>query len=159
MLECVFDLSVHISRDFCEKLSSGLAGIPIEQALASYVKQVLDIGREEPALVILWSKAAYEGDPSISDRWVKPISAAIRKLHRSILLSAMDKGELRRDIDLDIAISALDALTAAFFDSHFEPRINAYFGMSREGSSPSEDWSRLSRILMFGISVPENLNK
>lgn len=152
MLECVFELSVNVSRDFCVVLSPALVDQPMSQALENYVQQVIEIGKAEPALVTLWSKAAYEGDQAISIRWVRPISSAIRGMLRTILMSARDKGELRADIDIEAATAVLDALTAAFFDSIFHPSINTLYGMSRPDADPVADWSRISDIFLQGVA-------
>ncbi len=151
MVECVFELSANVSRNFCEQLTRSLISQPLDQALAGYVKQAISIGAEEPALLTLWSKAIYEGNNTVSERWVKPISFAIHDLFRTILINAQDKGELLDDIDIEATTGAFYALTTSFFDSCFLPHINAFFGMSHPGSDPSSDWSRLSNVLLFGI--------
>ncbi|HEY6797129.1 MAG TPA: hypothetical protein VI248_20855, partial [Kineosporiaceae bacterium] len=58
------------------------------------------------------------GDAEVLDRLVRPIAGAMRDTIGRILAAAMDRGELRPDLDLAATTRIVHALTIAVGDVH-----------------------------------------
>jgi hypothetical protein len=78
-------------------------------------------------LVQFVARAAYTGDPSLTETVVKPIADAMLEIIKNLLTMAQGRGELRPGLDLDATARAINVLIIAVGDSQLLPYLNNYF--------------------------------
>jgi AcrR family transcriptional regulator len=109
-----------------------MAAMPLKEAMRAYLMGGLEWGQTAMGLVRFFGRAAYQGDPDLAERVVRPIATVMRETMQEILTQAQKRGELRPGIDLEAAARALNALMIALGDSQLLPYLNTYFQVSDE---------------------------
>ncbi len=120
--------------DTCIRLFSQfgpmLAALPLREALRHYFLGGVEWGETEIGLARFFGKAAYQGDPMLADRVVRPIADVMRGMMTAILTQATERGEIRADVDLEATTRALNALMIAVGDAQLFPYLNTYLQVS-----------------------------
>jgi AcrR family transcriptional regulator len=137
MLAFAVHLCVCSVTDSMDQLRPYLLEMPLKEGLALYLSGGIEWSRAYAALLRLFARAAYHGDPELSETLVRPIATAFRQLVRDLLAQALQRGEIRADLDLEATARILNALTIAVGDSQLLPHLNNYFQVTDPGM-PSE---------------------
>jgi TetR/AcrR family transcriptional regulator len=135
MLDFTVELSVRYLVDFLAQSRPYLLAMPLSEALYSYLSVGVEWGRTEANLVRFLGKAAYEGDPALAERAVRPVATAMRELTHGILAQAAERGEIRCG-DFEAAARLVNALTLALGDSQLLPYLNTYLQVTDEEVGP-----------------------
>jgi AcrR family transcriptional regulator len=109
-----------------------LISMPLREGLCAYLTGGVEWGRMMQGLVQFFGKAAYEGDPRLAEKVVRPVAVAMREMTQAILLAAQARGEVRPDIDLEAAARVINAWVIPVADSQLFPYLNLYFQTSDE---------------------------
>jgi AcrR family transcriptional regulator len=112
---------------------ASLRGMPIREALRSYLVEGVRISQSQKALTRFLTLAAYQGDEEIGRSVVQPIADVMRLTVRDMLRHAVERGELRSGIDLEAASRAVNVLLIGLGDSQLVPNLNTYFQASGGG--------------------------
>ena len=104
-----------------------LVNLPLREGLTWYLKGGLEWGRAQEGLVQFFAKAAYQGDPELGEKVVRPIATTLRGIVHEMLVRAAGRGEIRQDVDLEAATRVIHALSIAVGDSLLLPYLNTYF--------------------------------
>jgi AcrR family transcriptional regulator len=104
-----------------------LSAMPLRQALAAYMIGGIEWSRMVMGLIRLFARAAYHGDPELSETLVRPIATLLRQMVRDMLNGAVERGEIRGNVDLEATERIIHALTIAVGDSQLLPYLNTYF--------------------------------
>jgi AcrR family transcriptional regulator len=110
-----------------DQLRPYLLRLPLNEALAVYLSGGIEWSRAYAALLRLFARAAYHGDSELSETLVRPIATVLRQLVRDLLAQALERGEIRADLDLEATARILNALAIAVCDSQLLPHLNNYF--------------------------------
>lgn len=127
MLDFAVALTVRYVRDLFDQFRPYLAGMPLREALAAYLAGGIEWSREQAGLLGLFVRAAYHGDPGLSEKLVMPIATVLRQTVQDILAAAQQRGELRPDLDLEATARLINLLTIALGDSQLLPYLDHYF--------------------------------
>ena len=130
-----------------------LAAMPLKDALNAYLMGGLEWGQTEMGLVRFFGRAAYQGDPDLAERVVRPIASVMRETLEEILVQAVARGEIRSDVDIEAATRIVNSLTIAIGDSQLLPYLNTYFQVSDEKVSPERIMAALVEFILRGIGV------
>ncbi|HLE89601.1 MAG TPA: TetR/AcrR family transcriptional regulator [Anaerolineales bacterium] len=132
-----------------------MAAMPLKEAMSAYLLGGLEWGQMAMGLVRFFGRAAYQGDPDLAERLVRPIATVMRETMQEILIQAQKRGEIRRDLDIDAVARVINALIIVFGDSQMLPYLNTYFQIS-DGTVSSEQVSEaLLEFIQHGIAVEE----
>ena len=115
-----------------------LQSMPLADALRSTLSYGLEWGQAESGLVRFFGRAAYQGDPILAERLVRPVAQAMRNLTFHILTAAKERGEISPGIDLEAASRLVNGLLIVVGDSQMLPYLNTYFQISDESSGGEE---------------------
>jgi AcrR family transcriptional regulator len=137
LLDFAVELCVRYMVDFLAQSRGYLIELPLREALGVYLSVGVEWGRTELKLVRFLGRAAYQGDPALAERAVRPIGTAMRRLTSDMLVAAVGRGEIRADVDLEAAARLVNVLTVALADSQLLPYLNTYFQATDE-SVPAE---------------------
>jgi TetR/AcrR family transcriptional regulator len=151
MLDFTVELSVRYLVDFLAQSRPYLLAMPLSEALYSYLSVGVEWGRTEANLVRFLGKAAYEGDPALAERAVRPVATAMRELTHAILAQAAERGEIRCG-DLEAAARLVNALTLALGDSQLLPYLNTYFQVTDEEVGPDRITEAFVELVLKAVT-------
>lgn len=130
-----------------------MAAMPLKEAMNAYLMGGLEWGQTALGLVRFFGRAAYQGDPDLAERLVRPIANVMRETMQEILTQAKARGEIRGDVDIEAAARVLNALMIVIGDSQLLPYLNTYFQVSDEAVSPERLVEALFDLILHGIGA------
>ena len=132
LLDFAVTLCIRYLVDLFEQFGPMLTALPIQEALRYYILGGVEWGQTEAGLVRFLGRAAYQGDPAMTESVVRPVADVMLGLLREILSQASERGEIRTDLDLEATTRAVNAMMIAVGDSQLFPYLNDYFRVSDE---------------------------
>jgi AcrR family transcriptional regulator len=151
MLDFAIELCVRYLSEMFALSRPYLLAMPLAEALSSYLSVGIEWGQTETGLVRFFGRAAYQGDPDLAERVVRPIATVMRDLMRDLLVQAAERGEIRADMDMEAAARLVNLLMIAFGDSQLLPYLNTYFQASGESLPPERVGAALVPFILGGI--------
>jgi AcrR family transcriptional regulator len=107
-----------------------LAELPLREALKTYFQGGEAMTRDYRGYIGYFTRAAYQGDPVLVEKVVKPVAAAMLEMTRTILQAARLRGEISREIDFEAMARLVNTLLIAVYDARFLPHLNVYYQLS-----------------------------
>jgi hypothetical protein len=86
---------------------------------------------------------------------VRPIATLLRTIVHDMLAAAVERGEIRGDVDLEATVRLVHALTIAVGDSELLPYLNSYLQVTGEDVSPGRMLEALLALILHGIGAEE----
>jgi hypothetical protein len=77
----------------------------------------------------------------------------MRQIITAMLTQAVERGEVRPDIDLEATARVIHALTIAVGDPQLLPYLNTYFQVTGEGMPPERTLQAMLDLVMSGIGM------
>ena len=130
-----------------------LSALPLQQGLAAYLLGGIEWSKTQAGMLQLFARAAYQGDPELADRLVKPIADALRITVHDMLTAAAGRGEIRPEIDLEATARLVHALMIAAGDSLLLPYLNNYFQVIDPNTSVEQLSQALETLILNGIGI------
>jgi AcrR family transcriptional regulator len=153
MLAFAVQVCVRIVTDAFDQFRPLLLGMPLRQALAAYLVGGIEWSRMYTGLLRLFARAAYHGDPELTETLVQPIATLLRQMIHDMLVQAVERGEIRQDVDLEATARLIHALTITVGDSQLLPYLNTYFQVSDNEVPPERSLEALVSLVMEGIGT------
>jgi AcrR family transcriptional regulator len=154
MLAFAVELCVRFMTDAFNEFRPYLVAMPLRDALAAYLVGGIEWSRMYMGLIRLFARAAYHGDPELADTLVRPIATLLREMIHDMLALAVERGEIRDDVDLEATTRIVHALTIAVGDSQLLPYLNTYFQITDNDISPERMTEALILLILQGIGEP-----
>jgi AcrR family transcriptional regulator len=132
LLDFAVELCTRSTIAMFQEYKPVMAAMPLKEAINAYLAGGLEWGQMAMGLVRFFGRAAYQGDPDLAVRLVRPIANVMRETMHEILTQAQARGEIRRDLDIEAATRVMNALMIAIGDSQLLPYLNTYFQVSDE---------------------------
>ena len=151
MLAFALEVCVRFVTESFDQYRAYLAAMPLRDALSAYMVGGLEWSRMYKGLLRLFARAAYHGDPELSERLVRPVAGILREMVCDMLTAAAERGEIREGVDLQAATRLVHALTVAVGDSQLLPYLNTYFQVVDEGLPPERLLAALVSLVLQGI--------
>ncbi len=129
-----------------------LARLPLREALKSYLTVGVEWGQLQGGLVRFIARAAYQGDPDLSESVVRPIAIVMRQTVRDILAQAKVRGEVRPDVDLEAAARVVNVLMIALGDAQMLPYLNTYYQALDRDVTPARLVDAALDLIMQGVA-------
>jgi hypothetical protein len=96
--------------------------------------------------------AAFHGDPELGEKFVRPIAETLLGIVREMLREAINRGEVREEIDLEAVTRLIHALTISLGDTQMLPYLNNYFQASDESMAIDRMIGVMVDMVMEGIA-------
>jgi AcrR family transcriptional regulator len=151
LLNFAVALCVRVMGDMFENSRPFLVDIPLADGLKWYLAGGVEWSKTQVGLIQFFARAAYHSDSDLSDQVVRPIASTMRDIVREMLTNAIQRGEVRADIDLDATTRLIHALTIAVGDSQILPYLNTYFQVTDEGMSSDRIVEAFVQLVLRGI--------
>ncbi len=151
LLDFAIDLCVRYMTGMFEMSSPYLKAMPFKEALRAYLSVGIEWGKTEIGLVRFFGRAAYQGDPDLAERVVRPVAEIMRKLVLELLENAAQRGELSTRIDLEAASRLINGLMIVVGDSQMLPYLNTYFQMTDENIPADRLLDTLIEFIVHGL--------
>ena len=151
LLEFSTQLCVRLLTSAFDQFRPMLAALPLREALTGYLTGGLEWSQTMLGLIQFFGRAAYQGDPVLAEKVVRPVADAMRLTLFEILQAAQGRGEIRADLDLEAAARAIHAWMIALGDSQLLPYLNNYFQVTTETLPFERSLSSAIDILVTGL--------
>jgi len=113
-----------------------LRKLPLRDGLEAWLTGGVEWSRSYAAVMRYFTRAAYDGDPAVSLRLVRPIAVAMLEAMTAMVAAAIERGEIRADLDPDVTASVLHGALSAIVDASLLPHLGGYL---LPGSTPAAD--------------------
>lgn len=127
MIAFILELCRRYCLDTFAQARPYLLEMPLRDALEMYLSYGVEWSMSQAGLMRLFARAAYTGGGEPTERLVTPIADAMRGVILDLLRAGIERGEVRREIDLDATARLVHALLAAVGDAQMLPHLNAYY--------------------------------
>ena len=151
MLDFAVQVCVRFVVDSFNEYRPHLVALPLRSGLSAYLVGGIEWSRLYQGLLRLFARAAYHGDPELSDTLVRPVATVLRETVHDMLVAAAERGEIRGDVDLETAVRIVHALTVAVGDSLMLPYLNDYFQVTDDRVSHQRAIEAAVDLIMSGI--------
>ncbi|MFH1524660.1 MAG: TetR/AcrR family transcriptional regulator [Chloroflexota bacterium] len=152
LLDFAIELCVRYMTNMFEMSRPYLMAMQLREALNAYINVGLEWGKTETGLVRFFARAAYQGDPSLGERIVRPVAEAMRKVTFGILENAAQRGEIRAEADLDAVSRLVNGLMIVVGDSQMLPYLNTYFQITDDNVSQDHIVGTLVQFILQALS-------
>jgi AcrR family transcriptional regulator len=145
-----------VSRFMLEEMASFrpfLVSMPIRQGLHYYLTGGVEWSQIFSGFVQLFARAAYQGDPDLQERLVRPVATLLREIVQDMLTHAIERGEIRANINLKASARVVHALTIALGDSQLLPYLNTYFQVSDSSITAERTSEAMIDMILEGIGA------
>lgn len=152
LLKFAVALCIRYMIDLSEMYGQMCAGLSLREALHDFLMGGVEWGRTEAGLIRFFGKAAYQGDPELTESIVRPVAQVMQNFMIQILSQAAERGEIRSDVDLEATARAINAMMIAIGDAHLFPYLNNYFLVSDETMPLERVVDAMVEMVLGGIS-------
>ena len=153
LLDFAVELCVRFTISMFQDIRPLLAAMPLNEALNAYLMGGLEWGQTEMGLVRFFGRAAYQGDPDLAERVVRPIATIMRETLQGILAQAQARGEINASVDTQQATRIINAIIIAVSDTQLLPYLNTYFQITDNTISFEQITPALVEFILRGLGV------
>jgi AcrR family transcriptional regulator len=153
LLNFAIELCVSYMLDIFETYRPMLIEMPLAEGLTVYLSTGVEWSQTQTGMIQFITRAAYHGDPELADRVVKPIGTAMRTIVHEMLAKAVERGEVRSDIDLEATTRTVNAALIAVGDSQLLSYLNNYFQVTDKKVSAERITQALVSMILRGIGT------
>jgi AcrR family transcriptional regulator len=153
LLDFAIELCVRFTIGMFQEFRPMLAAMPLKEALNAYLMGGLEWGQTEMGLVRFFGRAAYQGDPDLAERVVRPIATVMRETLQEILTQAKARGEINSTVNIEEITRIVNALVIAVSDSQLLPYLNNYFQISNNAVPPERMVGVMIEFILHGINM------
>ncbi len=153
LLEFSTRLCVHLLTSAFDQFRPMLAALPLREALTYYLTGGLEWSQTMLGLIQFFGRAAYQGDPLMAEKVVRPVADAMRLTLFEVLQAAQERGEIRADLDLEAIARSVNAWMIALGDSQLLPYLNNYFQVTTETVPFERALSSAIDLLVRGLCL------
>jgi AcrR family transcriptional regulator len=152
LLNFAVELCVRYMTDMFIYFETYLEQVPLREALAAYLTGGIEWSQTQTGLVHFFVRAAYHGDPEMAERVVRPIADTMRQMMHRMLTRAVERGEIRADLNLEAVTRVINALMIAVGDSQIMPYLNIYFQVTDDEVPPNRLLDTLLDFILRGVA-------
>lgn len=152
LLAFAVELGVRMMTDLFTMSRPYLLEMSLREALTTYLTYGLEWSQTQQGIVQFFGRAAYQGDPQMAEKVVRPVAAAMREIMFDLLSAAHKRGELRPKLDVEASARVVNVLTIAVGDSQLLPYLNNYFQVTDKSMPFERVVNALADLVMNGIA-------
>lgn len=144
MIDFAIDLAVHYLIDAVELYRQYLDAYSLYDGLLTFVNAGVEMSRTQQGMLRFYVRAAYQGDPELSERVVKPVADSFYSLVRELIEKARTRGEIRADVDVEATTRLINTLLIISGDCQLFPYLNTYMNLL----SPQVESQRMNQAMV-----------
>ena len=152
LLDFTVALCVRYMVDLFGQFGPMISAVPLQEGLRYYLLGGIEWAQIETGLVRFFGRAAYQGDPALANSVVRPVADVMRATMQEILSQAVERGEIRENIDLDATTRAVNALMIAVGDAQLLPYLNDYFQVTDDSMPLERVIDALVEMVLTGLT-------
>jgi AcrR family transcriptional regulator len=152
LLDFTIELCARWMNDTMVEYRPYLVQMPLRQGLVAYIGGGVEWGQLQSGLTQFFLKAAFHGDGELGEKFVQPIAKMLIDIVREMLEAAIQRGEVREDIDLEATTRLIHALTIALGDTQMMPYLNNYLQVSGDDLPIERVMDAMVGMVMEGIA-------
>jgi len=137
MLDFAVDVVARTMARAIGSFAPMLAALPLREGLEAFLAGGVAWSRELGPAADFFARCAYQGEPRYQLRLVEPVGRALRELLLAILGAARERGELRADLELEVAARFVQATTTVVGDAELLPHLATYLQLFDETHPPA----------------------
>jgi len=153
MIDFAIDLSVHYLIDAVELYRQYLDAFSLYDGLLAFVNAGVEMSRTQQGMLRFYGRAAYQGDPELSERVVKPVADCFYRLVRELIEKARARGEIRADVDMEATTRLINTLLIISGDCQLFPHLNTYMNLLSPEVGPDRINLAMVSLLQAGIGA------
>ena len=153
LLDFAVELCTRSTIAMFQEYTPMMAAMPLKDAMQAYLMGGLEWGQTAMGLVRFFGRAAYQGDPDLAERVVRPVANVMRETMQEILAQAQARGEIRRDVDIAAMTRVMNALMIVIGDSQLLPYLNTYFQVTDKKVPLERVADALLELIQNGIAA------
>lgn len=151
LLKFALELVVQETVTAFNQYTTDLAALPLRDGLSAYLSGGVEWTQAQLGMARLFAKAAYQGDPELADKLVRPIAAAMLTMVHAILAAAQERGEIRKEINLETTARLVNAQIITFADAQLIPHLDHYYLYYDEERTPEHVLDTFFDLLLNGL--------
>jgi TetR/AcrR family transcriptional regulator len=155
LVNFAFALCVRFLTSSFDEYRTLLVNMPLRDALAAYLSGGIEWSNTQFGFAQFFGRAAYQGDPMLTEQVICPVATAMRQMVSDILSAAAARGEIRQDVDLPATARAINILLNGAIDSQLLPHINNYLQVSDNDISFERVLETILSLIQSGISLKQ----
>ena len=152
LLAFAVELCVYQLTDLFALSHPYLVEMPLREALSAYLSYGIEWSQTQQGFIQFFGRAAYQGDPDLTAKVVEPVATAMRETVEEMLRGAVQRGEVRQDLDLEATARVINAMLISVGDSQLLPYLNQYFQITDETVSIERIIASMVHLIMNGIT-------
>ncbi len=153
LLDFAVELCTRSTIAMFKEYAPMMVAMPLKDAVQAYLMGGLEWGQTIMGLVRFFGRAAYQGDPDLAERVVRPVATVMRETMQEILTQAQKRGEIRPGVDILAAARVVNALIIAIGDSQLLPYLNNYFQVTDKKMRLERITEALLDLIQYGIAA------
>lgn len=153
LLDFAVELCTRSTVAMFQEYKPMLAAMPLKEALNAYLMGGLEWGQTATGLVRFFGRAAYQGDPDLAERVVRPVATVMRETMEEILKQAQARGEIRSNVDIEAMARVINGLAIVIGDSQLLPYLNNYFQVTDKKMRLERLSNALLDLVQYGIAA------
>jgi TetR/AcrR family transcriptional regulator len=107
-----------------------LKDMSLVESIRAYLQGGYEMEQEFRGYIRFFTKAAYQDDPEVTEKIVKPVAEVMLSITREMIEIARSRGEIRPDVDLETAARLINTMIIAVYDAQFIPTLNTYYQLT-----------------------------
>ncbi len=151
LLDFAIEFCVYYITTMFEMSGPYLKAMPLREALQAYLAVGIEWGKTEAGLMRFLCRAAYQGDPDLAERVVRPMAEMMRKVVLEMLENAVQRGEIGPQADLDASARLVNGILILVGDSQMLPYLNNYFQITDKTMPPERILATLVDFILKGL--------
>jgi TetR/AcrR family transcriptional regulator len=152
LLDFTIEIITRQIVEFFKYIKPYFKEISLRDALKAYFEGGIEMIGEYRGYIQYFTRAAYQGDPVLVERVVRPVAKVMLEMTREILNRAKLRGEIHPDIDIEAATRLVNTMIIAVYDAQFLPHLNTYYQLTDKKMTRE-------RIINNMLSLVENALK
>lgn len=161
--DCLLDFAIRLCTqswvEMFDQYFPMLAEMPLREGLKAYILGGLEMSKTERGVVQFFGRAAYQSAQGKLKTAIEPIAREMLDGVRSMLSQAMQRGEIRPDIDLDSSARAVNAFIIALGDSQLFPFLNTYYNITDLNMSFERVLDASINLILHGLGSIEPIQQ
>jgi AcrR family transcriptional regulator len=152
MLEFATRLAVRISLMSPMEESAAGTSADLAEDLRAHLSTDLGYVAEHWSIAKYCWQAGYRGGNEASRSVMEPVAQVMRSRVRRLLAEAEERGEMRTDLDGDVAARVVNAMLLVVADARFVDHLNDYLQLyPDDGADPDETVAVAVEIITRGV--------
>jgi AcrR family transcriptional regulator len=151
LLNFAIELATRFTVQLFENYRPYMTQAPLDQILPMYISEGVNWSESQLGFARFFGSAAYHGDPQYGQSVVRPIAIVLRSMVEDMLRAAVQKGEVKADLDVEAVARVLHTLTIAIGDGLIFPQLMNYYQLTDGGISPERIYAAFTDLVMHGI--------